>query len=72
MKILSWNVQGFAAKDTRDYLSDIIKSHNPDMVFLNETKISEEKAIVLIQRYNYPNSLIISSVGMYGNKAIVH
>lgn len=41
MKILSWNVQGYGNKDTRNYMKDIIKSNDPDIIFLCETTIKK-------------------------------
>lgn len=38
MKILSWNVCGFGNNTTRNHLQMLIRSHNPDIIFLSETK----------------------------------
>lgn len=62
MKVLIWNVQGFASKDSRDNLSDIIRNHNPDIIFLCETKIGESMVKAFIQPYSYPNSLVVGSI----------
>lgn len=57
---------GLCTKYTRDYLGYIIKDYSPDIIFLAETKISERRAKNFVQRYAYPNSLIVSSNGLAG------
>ncbi|XP_026446539.1 uncharacterized protein LOC113347131 [Papaver somniferum] len=66
MKILLWNVQGLASKDTKEFLSHIIHKDNPDIIFLMETKVTESRARVLTQQFCYPNLFFMSSVGLSG------
>lgn len=62
MKILSRNVQGFKNTNTRNHLNDLIRSQNPDMIFLCETKIDHDKCIPLLKKSQYPNSAFIEPV----------
>ncbi|XP_026384009.1 uncharacterized protein LOC113279533 [Papaver somniferum] len=39
MRVISWNVQGLSTPATRDHLRDIIRTQNPDIIFLCETKL---------------------------------
>lgn len=71
MKVLSWNVQGLASKDTRDYLAHIIQKHNAEIVFLMETKVSESRAKILTQEYCYPNSRFVSTIGLSGGLVLL-
>ena len=47
MKIVSWNINGLRASGRLDNLDDLIKTHNPDIICLSETKLS----------YPYQNSI---------------
>jgi hypothetical protein len=42
-KIISWNVNGFKALSTNklNVLHDLVRKHEPDMLFLQETKLQE-------------------------------
>lgn len=66
MRVLSWNFQGFTSKTTRDHLKDLIYRYNLDIIFISEAKISEGKMRKLIKPYKYPNSKLISYVGLAG------
>ncbi|XP_026384967.1 uncharacterized protein LOC113280571 [Papaver somniferum] len=66
MKVIAWNVQGFFSRDTRDYLAAVIKEQDPYVIFLSETKISADRAQILCQRFSYPNTWFVSSVGLSG------
>lgn len=37
MKILSWNCQGLGTPQTVRVLSDLVKVHRPEFLFLSET-----------------------------------
>lgn len=55
MKLLGWNVQGFVAKDTRDYLADIIREHDPHLIFLSKTKIEDsDRAKISVTKISIP------------------
>ncbi|KAK4492627.1 hypothetical protein RD792_003445 [Penstemon davidsonii] len=44
MKILTWNCRGAGSDNFRTTFNDLVKTHKPDIVFLLETKVSEERA----------------------------
>jgi hypothetical protein len=41
-KVLSWNVDGLRAPGRREALDSIVKAENPDVFFLQETKLQEK------------------------------
>ena len=47
--ILSWNVDGYDAKVHAE-LTDYIHTHNPDIIFLSETKNREPRLAVLLEQ----------------------
>lgn len=71
MKILSWNVQGFGTKNTRNHLKDLIRANDPDIIFLCETKSHRKKMQRLVARYNYPNILFYDPIGYYGGLCLL-
>lgn len=52
MKIISWNVNGLRAVLKKNFL-DFLKKENPDILALQEIKISEEK--INLENFNFPN-----------------
>lgn len=64
MKIISWNVQGLKSVATRNHLSDLIRTQNPDIIFLCETKTCQDKSKPVISHYQYPNQAFIEPVGL--------
>lgn len=66
MKVLSWNCQGFKSKVTRDHLHHLITLHNPDIVFVSETKINDHRILKLSRAYNFPNTCYVPSIGETG------
>jgi len=52
MKIISWNVNGLRAVLKKDFIS-FLKKENPDILALQEIKISEEK--INLENFNFPN-----------------
>lgn len=53
MKIMSWNVNGFGNSTTRNHLQMLIRSHNLDVIFLSETKISLRERNTLLLGLNF-------------------
>ncbi|XP_026410726.1 uncharacterized protein LOC113305951 [Papaver somniferum] len=66
MKILSWNSQGFLGRDTRDHLLYLNNLHNPDIIFICETKINENRIMRLSNFLGMPNKIFVPSVGITG------
>ncbi|XP_026396908.1 uncharacterized protein LOC113291607 [Papaver somniferum] len=71
MKLISWNVQGLKTTATRDPLFDLIRTQNPDIIFLYETKISKDKSRPLISHFQYPNQAFIELIGLSGGLLIL-
>ncbi|XP_026458893.1 uncharacterized protein LOC113359485 [Papaver somniferum] len=63
MKIISWNCNGFGGKETRNYLIYLNKMLNPDIIFLQETKVNSDKILNFIMPLNFPNNCFVPSVG---------
>ena len=38
MKIISWNVRGLSSRNKRRMVKDFLRSENPDVVMIQETK----------------------------------
>ncbi|GMP84597.1 hypothetical protein CsSME_00038064 [Camellia sinensis var. sinensis] len=39
MKIISWNVRGLGSQKKRSVIKDFLRSHQPDIVVLQESKV---------------------------------
>ncbi|KAL0399794.1 UNVERIFIED_CONTAM: hypothetical protein Sradi_2322700 [Sesamum radiatum] len=52
MKILVWNCQGLGSLWTVHALDELIRLHDPALVFLSETKCKKRKCDNLKERYN--------------------
>ncbi|XP_026459211.1 uncharacterized protein LOC113359854 [Papaver somniferum] len=66
MRLLSWNVQGYGNKDTRNHLRNLIHTNDPDVIFLCETKTGHKKMSSFIKPLKYPNFFIVDSIGLSG------
>lgn len=62
MKIIAWNCNGFAAKNTRNYLADLNRMLNPDIIFLQETKIDSNKILNFVKPLNFHNYFFVPSL----------
>jgi exodeoxyribonuclease III len=51
MKIISWNVNGIRAVERKGDLESFLKTHNPDVFLIQETKCKEEQVQSLIEKY---------------------
>ncbi|XP_026410582.1 uncharacterized protein LOC113305796 [Papaver somniferum] len=71
MKIISWNVCGFGNKDARNHLNMLIKTQNPDIIFLCETKNQSKRMSYLLKRFKYPNITLLDSIGLSGGLCIL-
>ncbi len=52
MKIISWNVNGLRAVESKGVLESFLKTHNPDVFLIQEIKCTEEQAQPLIEKYS--------------------
>ncbi|XP_026398400.1 uncharacterized protein LOC113294209 [Papaver somniferum] len=66
MKVLSWNIQGFNTPATGDNLRDIIRTQDPDIIFLCETKLYDDKMKSLLAPFRYPNINYLQPLGLSG------
>ncbi|XP_026452117.1 uncharacterized protein LOC113352521 [Papaver somniferum] len=66
MKILSWNCHGFLGKETRDHLMHLNNIHSPDIIFLSETKINDNRILNLTNGLILPNKSYVPFVGQAG------
>ncbi|XP_026434310.1 uncharacterized protein LOC113331882 [Papaver somniferum] len=58
--------KGYENKFTRYHLSDLIKSNDPDLVFLAETKNQDKKMLKYIQNLGFLNYCYVNPVGASG------
>ncbi|XP_026410499.1 uncharacterized protein LOC113305701 [Papaver somniferum] len=66
MKIMSWNVQGFGNKRTRYHLRDLVRSNDPDIIFLAETKNKDNKMMNYTKQLNYPYYCYVHPIDLSG------
>ena len=66
MKILGWNCRGICNASTARALRATIRVHNPDVVFLCETKASEEKIVGLACSMGFPGHIVVGAQGKAG------
>ena len=51
MKILSWNVNGLRAVEKKGEITNLLTTHNPDIVFFQETKMQKSDGEAFIKKY---------------------
>lgn len=66
MKIISWNVRGSGRLQTVKRLRQMLKLHNPQMVFFMETKINSRQIEKIRVSYGFFNGIDVSSEGTRG------
>ena len=47
MKVVSWNYRGLGIENKVEAIRNIIKSESPDILLLEETKMSDVEVLVL-------------------------
>ncbi|NCO05310.1 MAG: exodeoxyribonuclease III [Candidatus Magasanikbacteria bacterium] len=52
LKLISWNVNGIRAVERKEELQKFIEKHNPDVLFIQETKSREEQVQTIIEKYS--------------------
>lgn len=70
MNLLSWNCRGLGSPRTVRVLSDLIKVHKPDFLFLSETISFANKIEELRVKYNFAQCFSVDRVGRSGGLAI--
>ena len=66
MMILCWNYQGLGNPQTVRELCQKVKKKCPDLVFLREAKLHNNKMVRIKQKLGYNNMLVVDSVGRSG------
>ena len=61
MRIISWNCQGILVTPTVLLLLDIQRRHKPDVFFLFETHLDDEKAEALRRRLGMDEKIVVPS-----------
>lgn len=70
MKMLSWNCQGLGNPLTFQELRVIVTQERPNLVFIMETKNSEQKVLRIKRRLKFQNSYIVNPEGIAGGLAL--
>lgn len=70
MNALAWNCRGLGNSWTVQELCGFVRSHNPKLVFLSETRMSDNRVCYLRWRLGLRNCLAVSSVGLSGGIAL--
>lgn len=71
MKLLSWNCRGLGNLSTVRILGDLIKSHNPMLVFLSETLVDATVVTDLSLKFGFVDCFAIDRVGRGGGLAVM-
>ena len=71
MKILSWNVQGIGNTWTFNALKSLLRRHDPDIIFIIESKLMGCQAERLVDCLNFENWWAVDRVGMSGGLLLI-
>ena len=72
MKVLSWNIRGLNSKGKQRYLKDKLKVEKPQIMLLQETKVSGQKLQSIMQSFKMKYEVMaIDYVGTSGGIAIL-
>lgn len=66
MTIISWNCRGLAALATIRELSELCKVHQPDIVFLMETRAPKERVEKMRRRLKFQRCFVVNPRGLSG------
>ena len=66
MKIISWNCRGLARPQAERAVRALIRRHNPNCVFLMETKVSAEVMESFWRRLGFAQGVAVDAVGLAG------
>lgn len=70
MNLLAWNCRGLGNTRTVRTLKEVIKSHNPELLFLSETLTVSNKIEELSSKLGYSSFYSVDRQGMGGGLAI--
>lgn len=71
MRLLSWNCQGLGSILTGKALKRLKRKYDPDMLFLMETKQSEEIISKWQTNLNFVDHFVVNPVGLSGGLALL-
>lgn len=71
MNLLSWNCRGMGNPRAVRVFGDLLKSRNPDFVFLCETLVDASVINNLVDRFGFHNSFVVDRTGRGGGLAIM-
>ena len=71
MNLLAWNCRGLGLDSTVGELRDLVRSHNPAVVFLSETKKEVRELEKLKWSLGFRHDVAVSCVGRSGGLALL-
>lgn len=71
MIIISWNCRGLRNPRTVRYLRRMVKVKRPNMVFLMETKLRQEKMEMIKCTMGFSNIFVVDCVDRSGGHALL-
>ncbi|KAL5572200.1 hypothetical protein UlMin_021797 [Ulmus minor] len=66
MNLVVWNVQGIGNPWMSNSLLSLVKTYNPDVLFLLETKLEKHNALLLRKKLGFFDDFTVSRVGLSG------
>lgn len=71
MNYLSWNCRGLGSLRAVRVLGDLLKSSNPNFVFLSETLVDKKDIEVIVKKFGYFDYFVVDRIGRGGGLAIL-
>lgn len=71
MKHLSWNCRGLGNPRAVRHLRDLVKSHNPTLLFLSETLVKKDVIAELSSKLGFADFFAVDVVGRSGGLAVL-
>lgn len=66
MNLLSWNCRGMGSPRAVRVFGDLVKSRNPDLVFLSETLVEKKIIKDIAAKFGFVNSFEVDRIGRGG------
>lgn len=66
MKILCWNSQGAARPQFREDIMDIVRLHDPMLIFITETRVPTDRADSIWEDLKFDSATGIDAIGLSG------
>lgn len=68
---IAWNCQGLGNVETTNSLKDLLDKHNPDILFLSETKQQNKKMHNIMRKVNVYNYWLVSPKDSAGGLCLI-